>query len=328
MYRMYSINQTTLAELQKPEIKACIVSPFCTFEWLSFLEKNQNVSPVVLSIKDNDVEVALFVGAIIKKAFIKILGSPFEGWLTPDMGFIPVQEYDINNAILAIRDYAFNQLGCAFLQISDKKIKKEVVHVKGAYFEESRILYIDSSKSPNEILEGFTKNGRRDVRASGRKGLEFRRMEFDKNFADIYYEQLIDVFEKQNLKPNYDLKKVYDLVDAMKEVPERVFAVGAFFENKCVGTVFSFGFGKWAYYIGAASFRQYQKMLPNEGLFWEFVKYWHEQGIENIDMVGFREYKLKYNPEIIMTPTIIFQKYPLLLQGKHFAKKQWNALEN
>lgn len=318
---MYLVKPVEVDILKNNNIKEKIESPFCTYEWLMFLKNNQNAQPVILAISEEKEPIAFFVGAIIKKAGIKILGSPFEGWLTPDMGFVKIEDFDINQAIESVKKYAFRELKCCFLQITDKKIKKEDIDLKHVHFETSRVLHIDSSKEQEKILEGFAKNGRRDVRASGRKGLEFTEMPFDNDFSEIYYEQLIDVFKKQNLHPNYDLKKVKDLVQAFKNVPERAYAVGAFCEDKCVGTVFSFGYGKWAYYVGAASFREYQKQLPNEGLFWEFVKHWNEKGIDNIDMVGFRPYKMKYNPEIIEVPTIIFQKYPFLIKGKEYAKK-------
>lgn len=318
---MYLIKEVELDVLKQEYVEDRIESPFCTYEWLNFLKHNQNAKPVVLAVIDKKETVAFFVGAIVKKVGIRILGSPFEGWLTPDMGFIGLKEFNINHAITAVKKYAFCELKCCFLQITDKKLKNQELDLKHVHFETTRVLHIDSSRDQEKILDNFSKHGRRDVRAAGRKGLAFKELPFDEKFAKIYYKQLVDVFKKQNLHPNYDLKKVNDLVKAFTNVPERVFAIGAFYEDKCVGTVFSFGYGKWAYYIGAASFREYQKKLPNEGLFWEFVKHWNERGIENIDMVGFRPYKMKYNPEIIEIPTLVFQKYPFLIMGKNCAKK-------
>lgn len=318
---MYRVNSIDIHLLREKEYLLNIETPFCTFEWLEFLKNNQKGTPVAFELSTDIGCNGVFVGVIVRKAGIKILGSPFPGWLTPDMGFIRLGELDINEAINAVRKYAFSALKCAFIQIVDKNIRAENLCVKGMHLGTARVLHIDNSLESEQVLENFSKNGRRDVRAAYRKGVEYRQLPFDRLFAEAYYEQLMDVFEKQNLKPFYDLEKMYDLVDAFEATPERVLASGAFYEGKCIATVFSFGFGKWAYYVGAASYRDYQKLLPNEGLFWEFVKHWNKAGIPNIDMVGYRPYKLKYEPKIIEVPVIELQKYPFLIQGKQLARK-------
>ena len=213
---MYTIEVVDMVVLQQPEILQRIESPFCTGEWLSFLQNNQGGDPVVLKLISDGKCKAYFVGVIVKKAGMKILGSPFDGWLTPDMGFIRLDDIDINIAIESIRMYAFSKLNCSFVQIIDKNISFDQVHHNKAIIEMTRVLHIDNQRSQEDVLSDFSKNGRRDVRASYRKGLTFRQMAFDRYFADIYYDQLIDVFEKQNLKPFYSISKIYDLVEAFK----------------------------------------------------------------------------------------------------------------
>ena len=58
------------------------------------------------------------------------------------------------------------------------------------------------------------------------------------------------------------------------------------------------------------------------------MKYWNDKGVTNIDMVGYRSYKLKYNPDIIEIPVIIFQKYPFLMFGKKVAMKIIQVFRN
>ena len=237
------------------------------------------------------------------------------------MGFVSIKNCDIEEVLFAIRNYSFKVLGVHYIQIIDKNIQ-QLKHSK--YIKEtSAILHVDNSSSVEDVLEHFTKNGRRDVRASGRKGVEYKKVAFDTRFVECYYKQLVDVFAKQNLKPFYGLDKLNQLVETFKEYPERVCALMAMVGDECIATVFSFGQGDWAYYMGAASYRKYQKYLPNEGLFWEFVKYWNGVGVKNLDLVGYREYKMKYNPTIIEAPVIVFEKYP----GLHLMKRlAYNAV--
>lgn len=295
---------------------------FSTFEWIEFLKKNQKATPLVLELKESDDSQisGYFVGLITKIACVRILGSPFDGWLTPDMGFIRIKEFNINEALKAVAKYAFHKKGCWYIQICDKNINHYELD-KSIKYTLGKILHLDISKSQNEILNNFKKNGRRDIRAFYRKGARVEKVLFDKKFADVYYEQLIDVFAKQSLKPFYDKEKIYDLADAFKDKQDCVLALMALNEeDKCIATVLSFGLGDWAYYLGAASLRQYQKLLPNEGLFWEFVKYWKERGITNLDLVGYREYKMKYNPELVSVPVIYFERIPGILWVKKNAR--------
>lgn len=318
---MYAIKQRPVEYLLELEQAGYGHTIFTTYAWMRFLMKNQRVEPVVLSLYRDDCEDAVFVGGIIKKAGIRILGSPFEGWLTPDMGFIRINELHIEQALYAVRGYAFRTLKCWFVQITDKEISLADISDK-FHYQPSKVLYLDNSRNKDEILAGFTKNGRRDVRAFERKGAHICKVPFDRNFADLYYDQLIDVFAKQGLKPFYSREKVYDLVEALAPCPERVLALKACLEDgTCIATVFSFGYKKWGYFIGAASFREYQKYLPNEGLFWAFVCHWNEKTVPSLDLVGYRQYKMKYAPEMVDKPTIYFERFPGLLFMKKIARK-------
>ena len=316
---MYTIRRITRDEY-RDLVNNVSHTVFTTVEWLAFLEKNQKASTVVLEMRSHDTVVAYFVGLVVTKLGIRILGSPFKGWLTPDMGFVKVADFDYVKAIQDVAAYAFKTLHCLYFQITDKALSCDEIEGK-LYYEKTNLLQISLEKPQEEILENFTKNGRRDVRAALRKDTEFKVLPFDREFVKVHYSQLEDVFAKQNLKPFYSIQKLYDLAEAFEGKPENIVALAAYSEGECVASIFSVGYGEWAYYMGAASFRNYQKLLPNEGLFWNFVEYWHGKGAKKLDLVGYREYKLKYNPEIIVIPTVIITRYRWLLYAKRFAEK-------
>lgn len=295
-------------------------SVFTTNEWVLFLKNNQHAEPLILQILDGAKPVAVFVGMILKKYGIRIVGSPFEGWLTCDMGFIHLGTFDINEALKVVADFAFSRLNCWYVQITDKRIKLEMLSPDIKYYM-SKIVYIDNSVDLEDVLASFSKNGRRDVRASMRKGAVVKRVPFDHDFMDEYYRQLLDVFDKQGLKPFYSVQKLYDIVDAFTHEPEKTLALVAYEpEGNPIATVFSLGYNDWAYYVGAASYREYQKYLPNELLFWEYVRYWNSRSVRNLDLVGVRQYKMKYNPELLDQPVVYFERIKGIKQGKDFAK--------
>lgn len=294
---------------------------FTTYEWVTFLKKNQNAEPVILELLKGNSRMGYFVGLITKKVGLNILGSPFEGWLTPDMGFIRIQHHNINEALRAVAEYAIKELKCWYILICDKNISFNELD-SDIKITHEKMLHIDISRTLEDIFESFKKNGRRDIRASERKGVEAVRVPFDEAFVSEYYKQLTDVFAKQELKPFYNKKKLMDLVDAYRETPDRVLALEARLKDgTCIATVLSFGLNDWAYYVGAASYRLHQKYLPNESLFWAFVEHWHGLGVKNLDLMGLRPYKMKYNPAVVDIPHIYFQRVPGLHSMKKLAKK-------
>lgn len=318
MYKIKEVEEYVLQDIYNKDIDITI---FQTYEWIHFLVKNQYIKPIILQLSQGDEVHAYFVGGIIKKIGIRILASPFEGWLSCDMGFINIKGIEYISACKDIAEYAFKYLKCQYVQITDKNIKKDDIDGKLKYYTD-KLLSIKINCEEDDIIKDFKSHGRRDVRASGRKGTVVEKVKFDKDFVEKYYLQLEDVFAKQNLRPFYSKEKLLDLVEVFSERQEWVLALECNDpDGKCIATMFSFGINSWAYYMGAASHREYQKYLPNERLFWEFLKFWNDKNISKIDLVGYREYKLKYNPKVEDIPVIYFEKYPGIFASKNWAKK-------
>ena len=78
-----------------------------------------------------------------------------------------------------------------------------------------------------------------------------------------------------------------------------------------------------AFYLGAASYRAYQKYCPNELLMFEAIKRMKEAGVFLLEMEGIRPYKEKYNPIQYSKPQVLVAKYPFVIPMKKFAKKTY-----
>ena len=257
---------------------------------------------------------------IIKKFGIKILGSPFEGWFTPDMGFIWLSNFNINEVLKEVAKYSFNVLGCWYVQISDKKITTSSLD-SSIYYVEYRSLEIDLSIDSEDIFNNFHKSAKKRIKQFDNRGAIIKRVPFDREFVDVFYSQITDVFAKQRLLPNYDIKKIYDMADALKDNPELVFATQVYDpDGTCIASSIYLGFNEWCYSLATASYRSGQWYLPNEKCRWLGMCYWKDKGATSFDMVGFREYKMKFSPEVVMRPTVIFTKFKALLYLKKLAQ--------
>ena len=316
----YSLNRITIEQLEHWEETRPKQTVFQTSSWLKFLVMDQQIEPVILEIEQKGIIKGIFVGGIVKKLGVKILGSPFEGWMTGDMGFIALQEdFDYKEAILAIRKYAFLKLNCWFVQINDKNIPADIVieDVKKEYITD---LTLDLSGDVENIFEGFKKSTRKKLRQFTRKGAFVREIEFDEKFVNEFYEEIKDVFHKQKLKPPYSKEKLLHMSECVKKdlvYPLEVISP----QGKVIATTITLGKNDWAYTLLTASYREYQNYLPNETLRWETIKYWKNKGCTHCDFCGYREYKLKFNPNVVKVPVFIMERVPGLLYAKKKAKK-------
>ena len=309
------------AYLRELEKKGCRQTVFTTYPWVRFLEKNRKAEPVILELSDGGAPVCVFVGLITSKFGVRILGSPFEGWLTEDMGFIRMGEMDAAECLLAVRDYAFRQLKCLFVQITDPDIDSERLP-RGADVTVTKALTIDLARTEEEIMASFKKEAKRKIRKFEKNEAVLREVPFDERFAKSFYSQLLDVFAKQSLKPNYDLRKILDLVDAFRDDPDKVTAMQVFSpDGECIASSMYFGYGCRCYSLASASYREYQHFYPNEAIRWHGIRHWKEKGAQVLDMCGYRDYKMKFSPILADVPTVVMCRYRILIRMKGMAKK-------
>ena len=90
--------------------------------------------------------------------------------------------------------------------------------------------------------------------------------------------------------------------------------------GKSIATGIFPGYNKVFYFWGGASYRDGQFYRPNEGIQWYAIKYWKNRGVVSYNMVGVRDYKMKFGPSKISYPCFTIAKYPVLLVLRDFAE--------
>src|SRR5438128_2642389 len=91
-----------------------------TREWLEFLADSQAATPVVAALHDGGRAVGYFSGLLLRRAGIRILGSPFTGWTTSYMGFNLLPEIPRSEALQALQRFAFREMNCLHLEVADQ----------------------------------------------------------------------------------------------------------------------------------------------------------------------------------------------------------------
>jgi hypothetical protein len=296
---------------------------FQTLPWLNFLKDTQGAEPIVIEIKDDGKILGYFTGLIIKKFCFRIIGSPFKGWTTEYMGFNLPPDFPHEEILKILPSFAFHELGCHYMEIIDRHIKKNDFNKLPYHISYFKNFEIDLTKSEDELYAKMDKKSCQwCIRKAEKSGVIIEEAH-DTNFADDYYAQLIDVFNKQSLVPTYGIERVKKLINHLHPTGNLLLLRAKNNEGICIATGIFPAFNDTMYFWGAASWRSFQNLRPNELLIWHAMKYWKSRGIKKFDMGGGGDYKKKYGVHSIEIPRFIASKYRSLIMLRNRAKFIW-----
>jgi len=293
---------------------------YTTRFWLDYLVKETKGVPVLLKITFNNMN-CFFVGVIFRKMGIRICGSPFEGWSTPYMGFLKLSKYndcEKNIIIRATLKYILNKKRCSYVQFCDWNIDLNFAINYRYKFETHKTFYLDISPDEDTLFASFKTDVRTNCRNFAKRGACLKEVEPSIEFCEDYYNQLVKVFEKQQLNSFYNEDKIKRLLLSFSTHPEYIFCENVYAPNinGSIATGIFFGYKKRCYFFGAASYSEYQILRPNEYVIWNAICHWKKAGCLEFDMLGIRKYKEKFCPVYVEKPIIYYSKMPFL----HFIK--------
>ena len=129
-------------------------------------------SPVVAVLKDRDRTVGYFAGLVVKKAGIRVLGSPFVGWTTERMGIRLVEDVPKGQVLAALEHYAFEGLACAHLEFCDPEFTPESMEGLGFACATHYGWIVDLRPDEEAIFHSFSsKSCRYSIRKAEKMGV-------------------------------------------------------------------------------------------------------------------------------------------------------------
>src|SRR5258708_18533077 len=225
-----------------------------TCELLLFIAESQNAQPVLAELRESSEVRGYFTGLTFSKFGMKVLGSSFPGWTTPYIGFNLNPGVSRRAALEALENFAWDDLKCLHLEVSDPKFTFEdgqSARFKTEYYASYRT---NLGRSEEELFNGMESACRRCIRKAEKSGLKIEEVH-DIAFADEYYEQLKDVFAKQSLVPTYSVERVRSLVRNVEAGGNILLIRARGPQGKGIATRIYPGSHPIAAYRGPASFR-------------------------------------------------------------------------
>jgi CelD/BcsL family acetyltransferase involved in cellulose biosynthesis len=285
---------------------------FCTPEWLEYVARTQQAEPVVARVELDGAPVGVFTGLIVRRLGVRILGSPFQGWMTGPMGFDLAPGVSRPEAMGALARFAFRELGCLHLEVIDRGSSfGELDSVRGR-LDRLNTYELDLRRDEDALFEGFTSACRRAIRKSAREGVRVEQAH-GVEFADEYYEQLLEVFGRQRARPPYGLERVRELIRCVEPSGGLLLlrAVGPD-GNGIATAIFPFA-PDFAYFWGGASWEAHRILRPNEAIFWHAIRHFRERDVAVLNFGGGGDFKRKFGAPEIQIPVLRRSRVPGML---------------
>jgi Acetyltransferase (GNAT) domain len=283
-----------------------------TAEWIRFVEESQHATPVFADIFDGSCRVGCFCGLIISRLGIKILGSPFPGWTTMYMGFNLEPDVPRWMALDALKRFAFHDVGCLHFEVTDRPSMREDGEQSGLATHFFHSYETDLKKTEKQLFAELKPACRTCIRKAEKSGVVIEEAAGDDLFADEYYEQLKDVFAKQNLVPTYSRNVVRLLIRHLYPTGHLLLLRARDPEGKCIATGLYPGMNSLAVFWGNASFRSGQHLRPNQAMNWYAMRYWRAHGADFFDWGGEGSYKEKYGCRKVVVHRFCKSRIPIL----------------
>ena len=294
---------------------------FQTREWLQFVHATQKATPVVAAVRDGNDTVGYFTGLVVRKFGIKVLGSPFPGWTTSYMGFNLRPGVSRREALAALPEFAFGRLGCMHFEFMDRQCTTEDYRALGWEYRMIGTFEVDLTADEKVIFHRMSqKSCRWAVGKAAKSGVVIAEAPAE-GFAEDYHAMLLDVFAKQGLVPTYDLERVRQLIRHVHPTGRLLLLRARSPDGTSIATGIFPALGTTMTFWGGASWRQYQKLQPNEAVIWHAMRYWKERGIEIFDMCGGGEYKRKYGGRRIVIPWARLSRFRIFSRARRAAAK-------
>ena len=263
------------------------INIFQTCAWLTFIAEAEKAEPVVASVISDGYLVGYFIGLIVCKYGLKILGSPFRGWGTYFMGFNLKQGVSRVEVLQAFPKFAFKDLGCNYLEIIDPNL---------AYDEKKGLTYpykvealpwyaFDLTKSEDELFANMCESRHKNIKRSIKKGVVIEEAN-DIGFMDEYYAQFTEAMAKHSVAPLYDIEYLRTLFTRFHPTGNLLLLRARNVDGVCIGTQICLSLNKVAIGWGAASWRKYLNLCPNEPLDWYCIKNMKARGMKILHVGG------------------------------------------
>lgn len=264
--------------------------------WLRSIEEFSGAKPVYLIFENGGEIVGCLPGFLVKKALLRIFGSPLVGWQTESMGPAFDRERVSTGEMFAVLvPFLEKQYGVHHIEMTSHCLDGEAM--KGLGFQTRRQSSCRVSLFPGDedrMAKNIKSKTRNQLRKAIKLGLSVRE-ETDESFVDEFYDQSKEVFTRNGVSLPFSYKRVLQLFRHMKaagnllalsvRLPEQ--------ETRIATGIFMIE-GREMYLWSWTHRTQYGSFCPVELLMWTAMQRGIAAGCVSLDMGGVAAAKAKF----------------------------------
>ncbi len=258
-------------------------SLFHRWEWQDVLEAGFGVRVNRLGIWDGQGKLIGILPLVERKmSVLRLAGSPLSGLATPHSGPLGIPAAEI---LPALEEYARNHR-IDYLELSLPEVQAQAALIDAGFtVEELKTLDLRMPADEEALWAGLEVRCRNAVRKAEKSMVEVIETTRLEDWLESYYALSCGVYTRQGKEPPFTREyfralwdKLYprgDLVVLLARFEGRIIAGGIFPRDRQV-----------AYYLDGVSDREYNKVVPNNLVQWEYLKRALQAGVVLYDMVG------------------------------------------
>lgn len=249
--------------------------------WLKFLEETQSAKSLRFKIIDDGKIAGYFVGLLLKKGFLRILGSPLSKWETEFMGPVCNDNIDVERFLDAL-DRMCKKLKIHHIEIGNPIFAPEIMKTRGYNHLKWRTYIIPISNDSEKMWKDLKSKCRNRIRKGLKNDLVVEECETIK-FVEEHYNQLENVYSKQGRIPRFNIETLGSLFRQLK--PENLlFTLQVKFGDRVIASGLFPHDERYVCSLSTASYKKYQTLYPNELLIWKVMCLSAELGIKEFSL--------------------------------------------
>ena len=265
-----------------------------TPEWQDFLDEVVKGKRLILGIYHSRKLIGFMPAREVKIGPFRLLGSPLPGWNTPYMGPVLLQDVDPSGFLWSLSCF---QSRYRYDHMELVSLNSRFEHDRGWKAEITQTRVSPLATDPVQLLRCFSKSCRKLVRRGQRCGVTVE-LTTSKEFVDIYYSQLREVFAKHNMVPTYPKERMLALWEHLKHTG-RLLTSWAKVGGTIIATRIDMVGNGRLHSFGSASRQDSLHYYPNELLRCFVMAYAGQRQLTDYDMSGGNTYKAKFNAELV-----------------------------
>lgn len=301
-------------------------SVFVSEAWLGFISSASGGRFIGLRILDDFGNAAFFAGVLFRRLGLKMIGSPFPGWGTSYMGVCGKLPLD-HSLVSALLDYLFERYGAYYIELVNPPGANSLTSGAGYTVTQINSLLLPLAAGPDVLYAHLQGDCRTYLRQFDSKGGTVEAVSANSQFADQLYDQLTEVFARQGMVTTHSRQRIGAMLAALEKGQIDLLCLQARGPagEQLASSVF-FGANGVFYYWAGVSYVAGRHFRPTEAMIWKAIRHFIGLGYHSFDMIGVRDYKLKFSPHVISYTRIASARPALLLILRDWAQHSYYAL--